>query len=202
MDYILWSSYSHWRNRFGLISYDIACQWSVHVWDRLPDLPTRLQVNLSDVEFEFAIPKFHYAAHGDGGDEGDAKHAPFSFNNIPGAGREEGEEPERLWSSINGAAPSTKEMGPGARQDSLTNHFDHANWLKVTRIGTPLVQLVYNHSHSLVGDALRKKLHTAVTQAIKHDRLLHEFNEVLNSEHPGLCQTWKEMVVEPSATEA
>ena len=136
MDYIFWSVYSHNPNEYSIVSYDIACQWSKNLWTHTLELPERLRVPHTTVDFEFAIPKFHYAAHGDGGEEGDARHVPYSFNYIYGAGRREGEGPERLWSESNGAAPSTKEMGPGARQDSLTNHFDHTNWLRTTRFGT------------------------------------------------------------------
>ena len=42
---------------------------------------------------------------------------------------------------------------------------------------------------------LRKKFHTGVIQAIKHDRLLREFNKVLDYERPGMRETWEQMVV-------
>ncbi|KAF9001224.1 hypothetical protein BDZ89DRAFT_1096061 [Hymenopellis radicata] len=46
-------------------------------------------------------------------------------------GRTDGEAPERGWAASNGAAASTKEMGPGSRLDTLDDHFGDQNWRKV-----------------------------------------------------------------------
>ena len=77
----------------------------------------------------YAVPKFHLPAH-------------VLKCQVE---RTDREAPEQGWSYINGVASSTKEMGPGSRQDTLDdpldtldNHFGHAhhfgdyNWRKFT----------------------------------------------------------------------
>ncbi|KAF8995521.1 hypothetical protein BDZ89DRAFT_920324, partial [Hymenopellis radicata] len=54
----------------------------------------------------------------------------YSFNTTPKVGRTDGEAPERGWAASNGAAASTKEMGPGSRLDTLDDHFGDQNWRK------------------------------------------------------------------------
>ena len=138
MDFIFFSAFSHVRSPISVISYDIACQWSKNLWERVTGLPEDLWVDPARTRFRFAIPKFHYAAHGTGNEGGDAEHAPYSFNFMPGGGREEGEGIERCWSRTDGASGSTIEMNPGVRADALTGHFDYANWQKMITFGKTL----------------------------------------------------------------
>ncbi|KIK74265.1 hypothetical protein PAXRUDRAFT_29183 [Paxillus rubicundulus Ve08.2h10] len=56
----------------------------------------------------------------------------FSFNFLPGIGRTDGKAPECGWANINPTALSTKEMRPGARRDTLDDHFGHWNWKKIS----------------------------------------------------------------------
>jgi hypothetical protein len=51
--------------------------------------------------------------------------------------RTDGENPERWWAHINPVSMSTKEMGPGARQDTLDDHASAWNFRKVTGFGKP-----------------------------------------------------------------
>ena len=53
--------------------------------------------------------------------------------------RTDGEDPERWWAHINPVSMSTKEMGPGARLDTLDDHAGAWNWRKITGFGTCLV---------------------------------------------------------------
>ncbi|KAI0058288.1 hypothetical protein BV25DRAFT_1810998, partial [Artomyces pyxidatus] len=129
MDYIFWSSLRGMQNTALLVSYDIACQWSKNVWERMEEAPPELQIRLDHVAVDFAIPKFHLPAHG-----GPCQ-VPYSFNYKTGVGMTDGESPERNWASLNGAANSTKEMGPGARHDTLDDHCGHANWRRVVKTG-------------------------------------------------------------------
>lgn len=78
---------------------------------------------------QFAVPKFHLPPH-------ESKcQAPHSLNFKPGAGETDGEGIERNWAMTNGAAASTKEMGPGARHDTLDDHCGHGNWQKLIGLG-------------------------------------------------------------------
>ena len=54
---------------------------------------------------------------------------------MPGVGRTDGEGIERNWSEINRVANSTKEMGPGARHDTIDDHFGHHNFRKFVGLG-------------------------------------------------------------------
>jgi hypothetical protein len=130
MDFILFHSLIGARNELLLFSYDIACQWSRNISRRLVQLPDSMQ--LSDKQLHllrFAIPKFHISAHGP---ECQSK---FSLNYQPHMACTDGEDPERWWAHINPVSMSTKEMGPGARLDTLDDHASAWNWRKITGFG-------------------------------------------------------------------
>lgn len=42
---------------------------------------------------------------------------------------------ERIWSALGLIGGSTKEMGPGARQETIEDHIGHWNWCKVAGMG-------------------------------------------------------------------
>ncbi|KAG1834036.1 hypothetical protein DFJ58DRAFT_735912 [Suillus subalutaceus] len=114
MDYLVFSALSTFANlKVVNFSYDIACQWHKKLWSRVPSLPLRLQSDLIGKTYRFFVPKFHLAAHIEA----------------------YGEAPERGWANINRVATSTREMGPGARQDTLDDHFGDWNWKKITLLG-------------------------------------------------------------------
>lgn len=50
-------------------------------------------------------------------------------------GRTDGEGVEREWSHINPVALSTRLMGPGARCDTLDDHWGAWNWRKLVSLG-------------------------------------------------------------------
>ena len=127
---------------FGLIGtilqqlvffYDIACQWSRNLAKRLPQLPEIMRLNSEQLAAaRFVIPKFHIYAHGL------SCQTLFSLNFLPFMARTNGEEPERWWAHINPVSMSTKEMGPGARLDTLDDHAAAWNWRKITGMGKHL----------------------------------------------------------------
>jgi hypothetical protein len=98
--------------------------------------PSNLRVETGSSDITFVVPKFHLPAHIV------ACQRDFSFNLTPFVGHTEGEAPECGWADINGAAQSTKEMGPGSRRDTLDDHFGDWNWKKVAGLGEFLC-LVY-----------------------------------------------------------
>ena len=113
-----------------IISYDIICQWSVNIWERMKNYPHWMHTDHTGVRlFHFLIPKFHLPAHIM------ACQSVFSFNFNRHVGRTDGEAPECGWSQINAVATSTAEMGPGHRRDTLDDHFGDINWRKTTLIG-------------------------------------------------------------------
>jgi hypothetical protein len=112
-----------------VISYDIMCQYIIKFFDRMPDSDGLKRIKSGEMKLDVAIPKFHLPAH-----VSDC-HADYSLNNIPGVGRVDGEVVERNWATLNKAAGSTTDMGPGARKDTLNGFFGDLNWRRITRLG-------------------------------------------------------------------
>ncbi|KAG1728677.1 hypothetical protein EDB19DRAFT_1897378 [Suillus lakei] len=111
------------------ISYNIACQWSKHLWTQMSAFPHQYHIKHNLKSITFLIPKFHLPAHV-------AKcQSNFSFNFIKGVGCTDGEAPECGWADINPIATSTCKMGPGSRRDTLDDHFNDWNWKKICAMG-------------------------------------------------------------------
>ncbi|THU75671.1 hypothetical protein K435DRAFT_563222, partial [Dendrothele bispora CBS 962.96] len=91
-----------------LISYDIACQCSKKLVNRLKALPPFIRLNL------------------------------FSLSLTSGVGQTDAESIERLWSGIGPVSTSLKEMGPGSHHDILEDHISYWNWNKITNMGALL----------------------------------------------------------------
>ena len=103
-----------------VVSYDIACQWRINLQSRImhENFPLHLQIQILTGEIRYAIPKYHFRAHKK------LAHNQYSLNLMRGVARTDGEEVERNWSSIDDVAGSTREMGPGSREDTIEDHFD------------------------------------------------------------------------------
>ncbi|TFY55526.1 hypothetical protein EVJ58_g8192 [Rhodofomes roseus] len=119
-----------------VVSYDIACQWSVHFWERMQKYDP--QWDRARRQFIFLIPKFHLPAHQASCREN------YSFNYAKYVGRTDGEAVERGWSAVNGFSGSTRDMGPGARRDLLDDVFADYNWRKITRLPETILTKVKN----------------------------------------------------------
>lgn len=113
-----------------VISYDIMCQWLRNLLDRIARLPGHIRVELPQGDnLRYAIPKYHFNGHKE------QDHNKFSLNFMKGVGRTDGEEVERGWSRFDGVASSTREMGPGSREETLEDHFSWNNEQKYITIG-------------------------------------------------------------------
>ncbi|KAG1823901.1 uncharacterized protein BJ212DRAFT_1444809 [Suillus subaureus] len=100
MDYLFFSTLWHTNVDILNVSYDIACQWNKNLWQHMASSPPSLQLDYSAKKVTFFVPKFHLPAHIE------SCQTKFSFNFA-------------RWANINPVASSTKEMGPGARRDTL-----------------------------------------------------------------------------------
>lgn len=131
MDYIFWSAIRGMSARRLVVSYDIACQWNRKLLLRAREMPPDLvPENVKDLLLAYFVPKFHVAAHR-------VKcQSQYSLNVRRGVGRTDGENIERGWASANSLAGSTKEMGPGARRDTLDDHWLFWNWRILAKLGT------------------------------------------------------------------
>lgn len=130
MDFFFYSGLKNTSIKSIVASYDIACQWHRNFYTRMEAaFPSSWPINSSAVDIRFLVPKFHLPAHME------KCHQDFSFNYAPHVGRTDGEAPERGWANINGLAYSTREMGPGSRQDTVEDHFGDWNWKKIIAMG-------------------------------------------------------------------
>jgi len=130
MDYLLFSSIKDTELLEVVVSYDIAYQWSIKLWERMKLYPQWMHTDHENkITYRFLVPKFHLPAHVK------ACQSNYSFNFNKKVGRTDGEGVERGWSHINPLATSTREMGPGSRRDTLDDHFGDWNWTKTTKLG-------------------------------------------------------------------
>jgi hypothetical protein len=130
MDYLLLSALFTFQLLCVVISYDISCQYSTNFWERMTRVTRRLWLKISPSNVLWKVPNFHLPAHKP------KCHAPFSFHFMWGAGMTHGEGVEQNWAFSNGAASSTKLMGPGARQATLEDVFGFHNYDRVLAMRT------------------------------------------------------------------
>ena len=118
MDFFFFSGLKDMLIKCVVVSYDIACQWYKNFYSRMVEaFPLSWHINdTSDIDIRFLVPKFHLPGHIE------RCRQSFSFNYAKSVGRTDGEAPERGWSDLNGLSYSTREMGPGARQDTIEDH--------------------------------------------------------------------------------
>ena len=115
-----------------VLSYDIICQWLINRDKRwsADSFPSHLRIDLPTNSVRYVIPKYHFNGHRED------DHNRFSLNFMKGVGRTDGEEVERGWAKFNGIAGSTREMGPGSREETLEDHFEFNNVEKYLTLGS------------------------------------------------------------------
>ncbi|KAI0038297.1 hypothetical protein FA95DRAFT_1505888, partial [Auriscalpium vulgare] len=170
MDYMFFNAINRFKTSSLLVSYDIACQWHKNLTKRAASNPDWIV----PTEIDFAVPKFHIAAHKEECQE------EWDLAKKRGAGQTDGEGPERGWSNVNGAASSTKEMGPGGRHDTVDDHCGHANWRKTVGLGASLL----------------RRLKASLSQAAEQGDIYTEFTRSLELDHPEKLLEWREEIQE------
>ncbi|KAN0109323.1 hypothetical protein V8E52_009414 [Russula decolorans] len=111
MDYIIPSSLAGTKLPRVVLSYNIG-------------LPENLQLD-PNVRVEVGVPTWHINGHGD-----DCK-ANFSLGYMPGVGWTCGEDVETTWAQTNSLGTSIREMGPGARHETLDDQWCGLNFRKI-----------------------------------------------------------------------
>ncbi|KAJ2971268.1 hypothetical protein NUW54_g12541 [Trametes sanguinea] len=165
MDYIFVSAMREHLVTNKIVSYDIACQWSQSLLERIAKFPPHVQIDIPQSSISYVIPKLHFRSHIQQG------HSPYSLNYLRGAGRTDGEGIERRWWDIQPIAASTKVMGPGQRQGVLEDHWGYANWRKRADMSW----------------TLRDRLKAAITAHAEHAAL---FNALTSSLQPDNISRW------------
>jgi hypothetical protein len=191
MDYLFYHSIQQSPLKNFIISYDIACQWSINLKERMFAFDHQFFLFNGVTQVKFFVPKFHLPAHIS------VCRSNYSFNYGKGVGRTEGEAPERGWSDTNALAPSTREMGPGSRRDTLDYHFGDHNWQKVIGMGK------YCNQHTCdallmcltKGASLHRKLLSAATDmaehVISHNELSSTFSKEILDSWTNQVEAWE-----------
>lgn len=125
-----------------LVTYDIACQYFIHLRSRF------LAASLVYPEFDVGpfidimnmlVPKMHLSGHKD-----DCKYR-FSLSYSDGTGRLHGEGIEPSWGETKQSGGSTQHMNHGHRHDTIIDFHNYWNWCKVRNMSTYCRHsLVYN----------------------------------------------------------
>ncbi|KAJ3964320.1 hypothetical protein EV361DRAFT_70089 [Lentinula raphanica] len=169
MDYAFGSILRGIDSRITIVqSYDIACQWSKNLYERMKNLPSQVSASLSQRQIYFAIPKLHIHGHNL------SCQLSFSLNWLWGVGRTDGEGVERNWAHMGPVATSTRDMGPGNRHEVLDDHFGHWNWRGICRLG----------------ELLLKRYDEALEQREIHTKSLEQFR----AERPDDVDQWESMI--------
>lgn len=117
MDFIIFAALVGIILPWIFITYDIGCQWSKNFRSRMADFPEQMRIDPA-TRVDVAIPSWHINGHGQ------RCRRDFYLGYC-------GEEVEMTWSSTNALVASVREMGPGARHDTLNNHWNGWNFRKI-----------------------------------------------------------------------
>jgi hypothetical protein len=109
----------------ALVNYDVACQWSIHFSRRVEENKSGHLSIPDGLRVIPAVGKFHLGAHIP------ECFSQFSLNFVKGAGQQDGEILETLWSSLNKVSGSVRAMSKAHRQEILDDHMRDSNWKKI-----------------------------------------------------------------------
>ena len=171
------------------ILYDICCQWSRNLANRMPQFPTFMQISKAQLRrAKYVLPKFHIYNHGP------KCILNFSLNFLRWSAASDLEDPERWWSHINPVSMSTKEMGEGSRHDTIDDHTRSWNWRKITGFGKSLALCWFTFAHSLlIGLLFATRLKKALVMQLKHGQAFDKFNATFP---PAVVDQWEKLVTE------
>jgi hypothetical protein len=110
-----------------VVSYDIACQYSVKLVERFsksfPDLVPIVE------KIHWAIPALHVQGHQDG------CIYVYSTAYMKCTGHFHGETAEHYWPELNQIGPQVRQQNGGHRHDTVINNHNDWNHKKMTKIG-------------------------------------------------------------------
>ncbi|KAJ6593080.1 hypothetical protein B0H19DRAFT_1245897 [Mycena capillaripes] len=156
-----------------IISYDIACQYAIHFWDRMSKFADDKELPFKSKNVWWKVPNFHLPPHKK------PCHSPYSFHWMWGARMTHGEGVEQNWSFSNGAAASTRLMGPRSCHATLKDVFGFHNYdcmLAMHRV-------------------LPKRLVVNIKEGLKHRVAFDVFNAGLEALRPQEVAQWRASVM-------
>ncbi|KAJ7479936.1 hypothetical protein FB451DRAFT_1172020 [Mycena latifolia] len=172
MDFLLLLTLMTFQLLCLVASYDIACQFAINFWQRMSELPEPMRLKLAPGNVWWKVPNFHLPVHKP------PCHSPYSFHWMWGAGMTHGEGVEQNWSASNGAAGSTRLMGPGSRHATLEDIFGYHNY----------DCLLAMHC------VLPKRLAESMKEGLKHNTAFNVFRAGLEELRPVEVAEWRDWV--------
>ncbi|KAF8995279.1 hypothetical protein BDZ89DRAFT_925224, partial [Hymenopellis radicata] len=169
MDYIYWGATKMTGGLDVLLTYDIACQYNKHADERRTKLPLAMRWIPGEGMRVYALPVWHGDVHAM------ICKTRWSLLYLPGAGKTDGEAPERVWSVLNGMANDTKEMDVGNRHDRIEDRCDKHNFQKNMGLGKLLARRL-------------------IIARKERDVQANNYAEVCESLRPELVQDWTALV--------
>ncbi|KAJ7318850.1 hypothetical protein DFH08DRAFT_819735 [Mycena albidolilacea] len=169
IDFVVLSALMTFAMAWLVFSYDIACQYAIKFWERMAKMPEAMHLKLPPADVWWMVPNFHLPDHLT------KCRSPFSFHWMRGAGMTNGEGIEQSWVFSNGAAPSTRLMGPGSRQATLEDVFGFHNYDRLLAMHRILpkrlaVAIKDGNQHRVAFDAFSTGLEEARPEQIKEWR--------------------------------
>jgi hypothetical protein len=110
-----------------IVSYDVACQYHVHVVTRFekwfPDLAPIVK------SMRWVVPALHVRGHQSSCIYG------YSAAYMQATGHFHGETAEQYWPELNQIGPLVRQMNNGRRQDTVSSHHGDWNYKKMAKMG-------------------------------------------------------------------
>ncbi|KAF9014806.1 hypothetical protein BDZ89DRAFT_918102, partial [Hymenopellis radicata] len=173
MDYIFWAAILAVNLLMVLLSYDIGCQWKVHLLERKKRLPALLKGDDSPT-VRVGTPVWHAGVHEESCETSN------SLRFKEGAAMTDGEGVERVWGRLGPWATATREMHVDGRHENLEDVIDQHNFSKNLGLGT----------------ILERRYEVAVEERddliAKHDQASSTLTDELKDEWTSLVTLWHE----------
>ena len=129
MDYLIFKALNFNMDGIeaALICYDVICQWSIHMKDRVAGSK---HLKIPDgLELRLGIGLFHTHGHQD------TCLARYSPSFIKGSRQIDGETIETLWAPLNEISRSTRGMSTSHHREVIDDHINDLNWKKLVDLG-------------------------------------------------------------------
>ena len=166
----------------ALISYDVMCQWSVHMMERVTRSNYLKKPN--NLELRLAIGLFHIHGHQD------TCLPRYSPSFIEGARQIDGETIETLWAPLNEISRSTRGMTTSHRREVIDDHMNDSNWKKLINIGkfpsTDSASAAFAHTRRSV-NAVSKRYQKALFGTAQSTAAFESIN---SSASPESIEAW------------
>lgn len=154
-----------------MIIYDIACQYMVHLKDRIGHLLDK------DMQIDSAIGLFHVHAHKD------ECLFRYATSYIPGSGVTAGEILESMWSTLNSISPTVRTATLAHRAEVLDDHCCDANHKK----GLGIVHYLCKRQVEAMNTLLEAREYLdALQEHAGHNNIVKWKEEILRAEEQRL----------------